>query len=286
MWVFIIIQIINGFPVDKKEVKGGFDSLNVRFIGNWPFGHSYAVSFDPSRNLVFLGSGGGVYILNVSNPSNPQKVSEKIHTRGIVYGLFYESVNKRLYIAAGQGGLEIWDVTDASNPIKLGHYFTPGLAYGVYVSGNYAYVADDSAGLRIINISNPSSPYEAGYYVTPGEAMGVYVSGNYAYVADVDAGLQIYEFYGVGIKEKDFSKEGFRLLNNIVKNEIKIELSPLIKDKIIQFELYNVLGERVRSYMVSKLSSKISLSTCGICPGIYFLKYNKEEKILKVIVNR
>ncbi|MEO0270009.1 MAG: hypothetical protein ABIM85_06445 [candidate division WOR-3 bacterium] len=104
MWVFIlsIIQIINGFPVDKKEVKGGFDSLNVRFIGNWPFGPSYAVSFDPSRNLVFLGSGGGVYILNVSNPSNPQKVSEKIHTRGFVQRLFYEPINKRLYIAAGQ----------------------------------------------------------------------------------------------------------------------------------------------------------------------------------------
>ncbi|MEO0291529.1 MAG: T9SS type A sorting domain-containing protein, partial [candidate division WOR-3 bacterium] len=156
----------------------------------------------------------------------------------------------------------------------------------VYVSGNYAYVADGWAGLRIIDVSNPSLPSEAGYYLLPGDAYGVYVSGNYAYVTDVDAGLQIYEFYGVGIKEKDFSKEGFRLLSNIVKNEIKIELSPLIKDKIIQFELYNVLGEKVRTYMVNKLNSKISLSVDGICPGIYFLKYNKEEKILKVIVNR
>ncbi|MEO0270010.1 MAG: T9SS type A sorting domain-containing protein [candidate division WOR-3 bacterium] len=60
----------------------------------------------------------------------------------------------------------------------------------------------------------------------------------------------------------------------------------MIKDKISQFELYNVLGEKVRTYMVNKLNSKISLSVDGICPGIYFLKYNKEEKILKVIVNR
>ncbi|MEO0261931.1 MAG: hypothetical protein ABIM49_06335, partial [candidate division WOR-3 bacterium] len=113
MWVviFSIIQIINEFPVNKQKIKSGFDPLNVHFIGNWPFGPSSAAIFDPSRNLVFLGSGGGVYILNVSSPSNPVKVSEKIHTRGIVYGLFYESVNKRLYIAAGQGGLEIWNIS-------------------------------------------------------------------------------------------------------------------------------------------------------------------------------
>ncbi|MEO0240974.1 MAG: T9SS type A sorting domain-containing protein, partial [candidate division WOR-3 bacterium] len=155
-----------------------------------------------------------------------------------------------------------------------------------YVSGNYAYVADFGAGLRIIDVSNPSLPSEAGYYLLPEYAYGVYVSGNYAYVTGVDAGLQIYEFYGVGIKEKDFSKEGFRLLSNIVKNEIKIELSPLIKDKISQFELYNVLGEKVRTYMVNKLNSKISLSVDGICPGIYFLKYNKENKPFKVIITR
>ncbi|MEO0246217.1 MAG: hypothetical protein ABIM82_07725, partial [candidate division WOR-3 bacterium] len=64
MWVFIflIIQTMNAkvnykpleiFPPYKMEVKSGFDSLNVHFIGNWPFGPSYAVTFDPLRNLIF-----------------------------------------------------------------------------------------------------------------------------------------------------------------------------------------------------------------------------------------
>lgn len=143
----------------------------------------------------FLGSGGGVYILNVSNPSNPVKVSEAIHTIGVVRGLFYESVNQMLYIASGQGGLEIWDISNQSNPSKLGYYDTPGSARGVYVSGSYAYVANWDAGLRIIDVSNPSSPYEEGYYDTPDYACGIYVSGSYAYVVDWDAGLRIYEFY-------------------------------------------------------------------------------------------
>ena len=127
----------------------GFDSLNVRFIGDWPFGPSYAVAHDNSRNLVFCGSGGGVYILDVSNPSNPVKVSEAIHSGGVVNSLFYDPSNHRLYIAGEQGMLEIWDISNLSNPYKLGYYFTPGHALGVYVSGNYAYVADGDSGLKI-----------------------------------------------------------------------------------------------------------------------------------------
>ncbi|MEO0071660.1 MAG: hypothetical protein ABIK39_06235, partial [candidate division WOR-3 bacterium] len=173
-------------PVQEKSnlnLFPGFDSLNTRFIGNWPFGYAYEVSYDPSRSLVFCGSGGGVYILNVSNPQNPQKVSERIRTRGIVEGLFY--CNNILYIALGEGGLEIWDVANPDSPIKLGHYWTPGFAYGVYVSGSYAYVTDGD--LRIIDVSNPQNPNEVGYYNTPGSAYySVYVSGSYAYVPDGD----------------------------------------------------------------------------------------------------
>ncbi|MEO0068571.1 MAG: hypothetical protein ABIK23_05510 [candidate division WOR-3 bacterium] len=124
------------------------DSLYCREKGSWPFGPSYAVALDPARNLAFVGSGGGVYILNVSNPSSPVKVSEAIHTKGLVYGLYYQA--NRLYIAAKEAGLEIWNVTNPEAPARLGGYDTPGYARGVAVSGNYAYVADGDAGLRII----------------------------------------------------------------------------------------------------------------------------------------
>lgn len=39
-----------------------FDSLNIRFIGDWPFGPSYAIACDSARNIAFCGS-GGVYTL-------------------------------------------------------------------------------------------------------------------------------------------------------------------------------------------------------------------------------
>lgn len=156
--LFAIIMVWSG--ISAKDISkfihlpdnhpfSGFDSLNVGFVGNWPFGYSFAVVYDEDRNLVFFGSGGGVYTLDISDPAHPVKISEVIHTRGIVDGLFYDSSSQTLYIAAGEGGFEIWDVSEPQNSMKLGSYYTPGRPRDVYVSGVYAYVADGWVGLQI-----------------------------------------------------------------------------------------------------------------------------------------
>jgi hypothetical protein len=131
--------LLGGFIVSNIYAA---DSLNVSFVGNWPFGPSWAITVDSTRALAFCGSGGGVYILDIDAPANPTKTSEKIHTKGDVNGLFYDESTQRLYIAAGQAGLGIWDVQDPVNPVKLGFYDTPDEAWSVAVSGSYAYVAD------------------------------------------------------------------------------------------------------------------------------------------------
>jgi len=161
----------------------GADSLNMRLVGNWPFGPSLAVAYDPSGSIAFCGSGGGVYILDLSTPSLPTEISD-IRTSGLVEGLFYDNSTSTLYIAAGYGGLEIWDVQTPASPAKLGSYDTPGYPKNVVVSGSYAYIADWFSGLRIVDVSNPASPSETGYYDTPGGAHDIAISGSYAYIAD------------------------------------------------------------------------------------------------------
>jgi hypothetical protein len=197
--LFIVVSLVWAQDPDSSWTQtyeqADFDSLNVRFIGGWPFGDSYAVAYDATRQLAFLGSGGGVYILDVSNPSTPTKLSEKIHTQGFVMGLFYDSALQRLYITAEVIGLEIWDVSNPYAPVKLGHCDTPGWARCVFVSGSYAYIADHAldyrGGLRVIDISTPSNPHEVGFYETPGYAEGVFILGTYAYVADGFSGLRV-----------------------------------------------------------------------------------------------
>ena len=160
------------------------DSLNLRLAGEWPFSGLTSVIGVASRNLAFVGSGGGVYVLDISHPDTPQVLSMKIQTLGTVNDLFYESGTQRLYVAGQQGGLSIWDLTTATNPQRLGVCRTPSQAYRVVVSGGYAYIADRDSGLRIINVLTPTNPYQVGRCDTSGDAQAIAVSGSYAYVGD------------------------------------------------------------------------------------------------------
>jgi hypothetical protein len=94
------------------------------------------------------------------------------------------------YVADGDYGLQVINISNPANPTLAGSYNTPGYSLRVAVSGNYAYVADGPAGMRVVNVSNPASPTEVGSF-TPGYAWCVTVSGNYAYVGFGDGGVRI-----------------------------------------------------------------------------------------------
>lgn len=115
---------------------------------------------------------------------------------GAAYGTF--ASGNYVYVADGQGGLEIVDVSDPTNPVVIGSfnsytnptnisyfptYATP-FADTVVVAGNYAYVGDQQGGLDIFDVSAPSSPMLVGSYPVDNQpyASSVAVSGNYAYI--------------------------------------------------------------------------------------------------------
>lgn len=104
-------------------------------------------------------------------------------------GLFVEG--DYAYLANGDYGLWIINITNPSDPKVVGKYNTGDSAYYVYVDGKYAYVADRGDGLRIIDVSNPKSPQEVGHYNKTSQVYWVSVKGNYAYVANHDYGLVV-----------------------------------------------------------------------------------------------
>lgn len=91
------------------------------------------------------------------------------------------------YVADGEGGLRVVNISDPSSPTLAGSRDTPGIAYDVAVAGDFAFVADGTNGLVSVNIGNPSNPFIAATRNTPGTAYGVALSGDYAYVADNDS---------------------------------------------------------------------------------------------------
>ena len=107
-------------------------------------------------------------------------------------------VGNLLYVAAGNAGLQIFDLTNPASPSLVGSYDTPRYARQVCVVGDLAYVADDNmayttddvAGLQILNVADPTAPQLVGHYGLLA-IDGVAVAGNYAYVIDRTVGLRI-----------------------------------------------------------------------------------------------
>lgn len=138
------------------------DSLNLRSIGRWPFGPPHAVCV--SGNHLYLGSGGGIYVLDIQDPINPEKVSQ-FPTPGLIDGL--SILGDHLYVADYCNTLRVIDILDPENPREVGHCSTLGKPRDVAVSDSYAYVAVPGAGLRIIDISDPEAPGEVGSWDIP-----------------------------------------------------------------------------------------------------------------------
>lgn len=196
---FLFILFLSSLIAYQIESNGNFsssnqlfDSLNVRFIGNWPFGHSYYVAYDSLRNLVFLSSGAGIYILDVSDPANPIRISEDIRSREAVYvKLFYDSSTQRLYFATG-GWIEIWDVSDPYAPSRLCMFNPNGISslvghIDICVSGNYAYCVDSC--FYIVDVSSPANPQVIGSCETGGLYMAL--KDSFAFVVTSQSGLRV-----------------------------------------------------------------------------------------------
>jgi len=96
-----------------------------------------------------------------------------------------------MFVADGENGLLVYDVSDPENPVLISSYDTDGEALSVFIIGDYAFVADGSNGLVILNISDIENITFAGHYNSPGVAYHVYVVGNYAYLADGAVGMLV-----------------------------------------------------------------------------------------------
>ena len=175
---------------------------------------------------AYLGVGMQVVALDVSDPRAMQQIGATESLGGAVRDIALPGANPTpirsprallargprqlpvplIYVAAGEGGLYILDVSNPARPVIAGSYVAPGYAEGVAVSGDYAYVADGPGGLRIMNIRNPSQPVEVATAFSHDYVYGVSLSGHFAYLAAAGSGLLV-----VDISSPSEPKEAARL---------------------------------------------------------------------------
>ncbi len=92
----------------------------------------------------------------------------------------------RAYIADGQAGLAIYDITDPVSPLFLGRIMDSlNVAWGVAVNDSLAYLAYGYKELVIVNISSPESLKIVGVleYPQPGFGYDIAVQDSWVYIA-------------------------------------------------------------------------------------------------------
>jgi hypothetical protein len=131
---------------------------------------------------------GGLQILHVITATNLRSLglyNPGLPINGVHLNGYYT------YLAAGDAGLVVLNLTNAAVPAVLATLDTPGYAHGVSgSSGTVIQVADGVAGLQLVDVSNPAAPQLIGNYNSPGTMMSVTATPNYAYAADGESGLQ------------------------------------------------------------------------------------------------
>jgi len=178
--LLISISLLHGTPVSTHAQEGY--ALNL--VGRLNTGITYDVHVE--GNNAYLTNNQGVDILDISDISNPRKIS----TIRIQDGAFGIYVKDGVAYIAGETGLTITDVSDPEHPETLGSFYDGGVNRNVRIQGSYAYVTDYEDGLEIVDISDLSNPVMVGRY-SLGDARGVEVVGDIAYVTSPGTGLRV-----------------------------------------------------------------------------------------------
>lgn len=130
-------------------------------------------------------SGLGFSVADVSTPTSPQITANRIVFSGMPPDAICHSLavaGSHAYLAYGELGLLVFDVSDPQSPQLVNTVVTPGRPRAVVVAGNLAYVADGDAGLQVIDVTNPTSPIPLGSTSTSGPAQSVALAGQHVCV--------------------------------------------------------------------------------------------------------
>lgn len=111
---------------------------------------------------------------------------------GSIAGALGEMPGKA-YMAFFEGGFQIFDVSDPSEPEEIGDYDTArNQALDVIVKDNWAFVADGSGGMQIFDVTDPADVDDPIEFSRPCKARALSLDDNIMYIAAQNS-LQIYD---------------------------------------------------------------------------------------------
>lgn len=151
-------------------------------------------------NLAYTTESSNLVIYDISNPEQPILLSK--HTMPKPHGVDVIVKDEYAYVADGQGGLRIIDVSDSTNPVGTGNFTPVGYIYALSLyCDSIILLASEPVpqhnycgGLWIVNIKDPYNPYPLGCDTSFLDAMDVSYFSHYAYVSSWTEGIKVIDF--------------------------------------------------------------------------------------------
>jgi hypothetical protein len=158
------------YTVDKENLKV-FDLTNVAkpvFQRTVPVGFEIETIY-PFGDKLFIGSTSVVHIFSITDPANPQKLSEAISPdvfRRCDPVVAKDTVAFATLRTNGPCGgitsiLAVYDIKDITHPVQRATY-NVSEPYGLGYSDTVLYVCDRFNGLMVFDISDPYAPVLTG----------------------------------------------------------------------------------------------------------------------------
>ncbi len=140
------------------------------------------------RNVVVRGPNAfmacrrdGIVILDVSDPTDPKLIS--LDDPGDADSWDLDLQGDLLYVAQGNRGLDIYDVSDLVVPVRVNRVEAPETIYEIDVDGAFAYLGMFGGGLDIMSLANPIAPTVVGSVFVPHSVGDVAVDGTVVHAA-------------------------------------------------------------------------------------------------------
>ena len=165
-------------------------------------------------NHAYFTSKNGLYVVNISNPSNPQSFGIVSGTNNLILENL-DADNDLLAVAAHVDGVLLYDISNPQN-LQLVSIIASTNAWGVRLKDGYAYIEDEQF-VKIYDISNSSSPVFINQIETSNAVKDIALTQSFMYVALGSDGVNIY----------DFSNPEFPMfLDNFNTNTLANRISP------------------------------------------------------------
>jgi len=153
-------------------------SETLKWMG-WASTEYSTISVAGDGHYAYVVDGLSLLVFDLTDPAHPNLVASHA-TAPYSRDLLIQG--SLAYLATGESGLTIFDISNPLAPAPLGGVDTQR-ANALAVDGGYAYVADD-AGLVIVSVADPSHPTIVGSLPTYSAAVSVAVSGRYCFVGE------------------------------------------------------------------------------------------------------